>query len=168
MWSCCWLFAKWRRRCRDYFHVREVLFRPHTSYSRYSTESKFQQVSFIERVEIGNEETKALNVKDVLIHPFEVDGEKPSTSGIIRVAAFASEKMIIHQSRVLDHFQRAIQNDATLDVKFSDPNNDQMSVLPVSVCGIREYLEDFSVDEFELNTTRAEEDSVPEIDLNLL
>lgn len=123
-----------------FVNVRESLFRPHTSYSRYSTEGDYQYVSFMERVEIGSEAVfKPFSALDFLLYAnqkdcVEVDQNMPSTSSagnlpFIRVAAFASESAIYNESRVLAHFQNAIQNDQDLSLKFSDPNDEQFESL---------------------------------------
>lgn len=114
-----------------FINVRENIFKPHTSYSRHSAEKNVQQVSFIERIEIGEKfSSDVLNVSSVLIHPLdnfdaEANQNMPSTSSInqnpiIRVAAFASESLILNQNPILEHFQNAIQNDVNLGLQFRD------------------------------------------------
>lgn len=110
-----------------FINVREVLFRPHTSYTchRTSIDEKFRRVLFTETVEYGERcSNEVLNVPNILIFPLKqsttesaVDPDKPSTSTenknpVIRVAAFASETSInINENRVIQFFKNAILHD---------------------------------------------------------
>lgn len=82
-------------------NVWEVLSKPHTSYSHFSTERGTLQVIFTERVEIGeNSSNGTLDVSNVLVHALKNDSndqnvDMPSTSAssknpTIRVADSAS------------------------------------------------------------------------------
>lgn len=111
----------------SYFNVREVLFRPHTSYTTHfaTNEKSAQHVIYTEMVEHGERcFTEDLDVVNVFVFPIvdlsvesAVDMNQPSTSSgsanpVIRVAAFASESLInIDENRITKHFKDAITND---------------------------------------------------------
>lgn len=109
------------------FNVREVLFRPHTSYTHYfaTTGRNSQQVIYTEMVEHGEKcFMDALDIANVFVFPLVdlsvedvVDVNQPSTSSnsvnpVIRVAAFASESsMNLDENCITKHFKDAIMSE---------------------------------------------------------
>lgn len=92
-----------------FFNVREVLFRPHTSYTTHfdTNDRNTHQVIFTEIVEHGEKcFTDDLDVANVFLFPIVdlsveaiVNTDQPSSSknsvdSVIRVAAFSSESLI--------------------------------------------------------------------------
>lgn len=117
-----------------FINVREVLFRPHTSYTTHfaTNHRSAQQVIYTEMVEHGERcFTEALDVANVFVFPIvdlsveaAVDVNQPSTSSgsanpVIRVAAFTSDSLSnIDENRITKHFVDAI----TIELKRQSEN----------------------------------------------
>lgn len=101
-----------------YFNVREVLFRPHVTYTQrnVSDENDKQNVIFSETIENG--ECSIVDDFDgtkMLIHPFvEVEAEIQSQKlAVIKVAAVASGDFVtLDENRIMGYFRDAIMRDA--------------------------------------------------------
>lgn len=109
-----------------FINVREVLFRPRTSYTHHfpSKLLSAQKVIYTEMIEHGEKCcTEMVDVSNHFVFPItdlpieeKLDVNKPSTSSnsdkpIIRVAAFASESLMIDENRIIKHFQDAIMSE---------------------------------------------------------
>lgn len=118
-----------------FINVREVLFRPRTSYTHHFSSELMsaQKVIYTEMIEHGEKCcTEMVNVSNHFVFPItdlpieeKLDVNKPSTSSdsgkpIIRVAAFASESLMIDENRIIKHFQDALMSEIDFQSQSSE------------------------------------------------
>lgn len=114
-----------------FINVREVVFRPHTSYLKVIDleGQEPQQVSFMEMMELSEGASlQPLDILNNLIVPVDEDNKNPAESPTVRVAAFATHGLFgVDQHRVLDRLKSVLIEESGMNEKEMVP---MTSILP--------------------------------------